>query len=534
MDFTAKNQELRALHGSVIAALEQSPHTRTAFLSSARRGELGDLLQFLEYGIHADAELRHLSLDLISDLCEPANIAVLVAQVSGSALGVREEIPLASLLIVERFLKSTSDDPRLRPLYRSFTKTLSDAHHCERLSKRMLDDNLGNVGSFLSFAETAPRLKLVYRAMVAELREPQNLPAFARAALNTPLHFLDKFLTFLHETEALLPVFTALINTLSDDEHSSGLSFAVEREPINNLIGILKSPITGDLWQVVVGRISIERWTETRLAEANAKPNAFRAFRAAAATIDRPELVEPPARRLVKGSTGAEWLQPVVRLGHLAEVIECATGAAVADIEDFLQRILTQEVLRNLVGMKSALDFADALFGLAANLSPEHLPRFRCDPLQHRLAAEWLHAASPILAEQRVALALGGAAAAAEISIESRVSGRIASNAIFEFLDPESGFEDREPQFRRLGALCLGLREAVRSGMACDPLSPRVGEALLNYWRAACQWRAPRIGRASVYQRHRGVIDWLKLCQLAGWRLVPPDDDAGTSGHPIS
>lgn len=534
LEFSAQNQELHTLHQSIIAALENSPHTRTALQSSARRGELGDLLTFLEYSIHADAQLRHLSLDLISDLCESANIAVLVAQASGSALEAREKIPLASLLIVERFLKSTSNDPDLRPLYRSFTKTLSDAHHCERLSKRMLDDNLGNVGSFLSFAETAPRLKLVHRAMVAQLREPQNLPALARAALKTPLHFVDKFLMFLHKREPLLPVFTALIDTLAEDQHCRELSFAVEREPINNLVGIFKNPMTGDLWQAVVRRISTDRWTETRLAEANAKPNAFRAFRAAAASVQRSELAEAPARRLVKGSTSAEWSQPVVRLGHLAEVIECATGAAVADIEDFLQRILTEEVLRNLVGMKSALELADALFGLAANLSPEHLERFRCDPLQHRLAAEWLHAASPILAEQRVALTLCGAAAAAEIRIESGVYGRIASNDIFEFLDPKSGFRYREPQFRRLGALCLGLREAVRSGMACDPLSPRVGEALLNYWRAACQRRAPRIGRSSVYQRHRGVIDWLNLCRIAGWRLLSPDDDSGTSGDPTS
>lgn len=234
------------------------------------------------------------------------------------------------------------------------------------------------------------------------------------------------------------------------------------------------------------------------------------------------------------GSTSAEWSQPVVRLGHLAEVIECATRASIADIEDFLERILTRDVLNNLVNIKSAPQLAEALFCLAANLSPEHLESFRCSSLQRRLAAEWQQVASPVLSEQREALKLGGAAAAAEMSIESKVSGRLVSDDLFEFLDQESAFDDLEPQLRELAALCLGLREAVRSGMACDSLSPRVGETLLKYWQAACEWPTPRIGRASVYQRHQDVIDWLNRCKMANWRLVPPDGDADTRGDPLN
>jgi len=333
---------------------------------------------------------------------------------------------------------------------------------------------------------------------------------------------LANFLGYAARTDELKPVFAYLVDELAKPVHRRLLAAAMEQQPLDALVSILRSDIANDLWGAVFTDIDIGHWEKVRRAESSPSLQAFGTFRLIAIQQGRPELLTAPVLRLVRDSTPEDWHQPAIGLHHLSYVLWAALEAPSAEIGGFLDRIATPQWVDGLFQSASTGGLAGTILSFATKLAPDRREWLNREALRNRISRELrrLRRYDPEFCAQ--ALSLLGSAAALGVSlpkmqVEWPDTGELAK--VLELRAPQS---DRTTIGYLQVQLWLGLREMSRMRANPVTVSPRLADRILDLWAATPESEAGEALTPDARALNAEMIEWLRRCKAAGWRLVPP------------
>jgi hypothetical protein len=293
-------------------------------------------------------------------------------------------------------------------------------------------------------------------------------------------------------------------------------------------VSVMRSDTAPRLWRAVFAAIDLDVWNESMRKVDQHKLDAFVAFQRVAFERNRIELTHAPALALVERSTAAEWHQPGIGLHHLSHVVRLAVGASPAQVDAFLERVATPTWLDGLYDSVSAGALAGSLFWFGTTLGRKRSSFLRRLTLRQRLRRELQSGGhrEPELDAQ--AIALLGACRTNGITITEKPRIGSSLRKLLMIRQPSHDMETIGTIQIQFG---LGLRELARLRQDAPPVPPELAQPILDLWIAAdAGENLPAPARALNAE----MIAWLKQCQAAGWRLVPPDGDAVTGGDPLN
>ena len=378
------------------------------------------------------------------------------------------------------------------------------------------------LANFLGYAARTEALKPVFAALAEDLAQPENREPLTQRALQTPLGDLAAFLDYAARTEALKPVFTALAKDLAQPENRDHLARSCEVEPLDKVVTVLRSRAASGLWEAVFAHVDAERWGDARRKEQRPNPEAFVAFLHIAAERGQPALAEAPALRLVLGSTQEEWHRPGIALHHFSHVLRLARGASPADVDGFLERVVTPEWLDRFLESAPTGALAGNLLALATTLQPAQQRRFQREALGRRIARELSWSGKPDVRSFAEGLSLLGASRAIGLSCPLQEAFWPDVRDLAEVLKLRTPDPDRVSIGSLQIQLWLGLREMACWRTDSVLVPPDRAERILDLWQASERSEAGRDFPTHVQVLNVGMIAWLQRCQAAGWRLVPP------------
>lgn len=363
------------------------------------------------------------------------------------------------------------------------------------------------------------------------LASTANRDRLTERALQTPLGDLANFLGYAARTKELKPVFVALVEELAKPEKHRYLAAAMERQPLEAAVSILRSDVADDLWAAVVADIDTERWEESRHIESAPKLDAFVAFQRVATQLGRPELSAAPALRLIRSSTPENWHQSTIGLHHLSHVLRCAHSASPTEIEIFLDRVATPDWVDGLLHSAPAGGLAGTILSFATTLEPDRRRWSQREALRQRISYEVgrISRYSPEFRAQ--ALSLLGSAAALGVTVPTTQTEWPDTGAIAEILELRAPDPDRTSIGPLQVQLWLGLREMARLRVDPVTVSPRLASRILDLWVATEEGEAGDELAPHVRNLNALMIHWLRRCKVAGWRLVPPEQGSYSEGE---
>ena len=552
LGYAAKTTEMEAVFEALAADLAR-PESREALAERALQTPLGDLANFLGYAARTPA-LRPIYAALAADLARPENLKALA-----------ERALRTPLHFLASFLGYAANTTGMEAVFEALAADLAQPENLKALAERALQKPLGYLANFLGYAARTPALRPVYAGLAADLARPESREALAERALQTPLHLrissatrpgpprwrpcsrrsppiwrgrsrkalaeralqtpldhLASFLGYAASATELEAVFKALADDLGRPKNRRHLTVALERQPLDAVVSILRAEDTSEFWDPIFGDIDTERWNKARHTEGTTKLNAFVAFQRIAAEKGRPELAEVPASRLVVGSTREHWHQPGIGLHHLSQVLRWARSALPADIEGLLERVATPEWVDGLLESAPAGGLAGNLLSLATMLEPERRRWFVREALCERISRELSNRGRYDTQSSAESLALLGAAAAIGVSVTDIHVDWPSTKELAAVLDLRAPAPDRTTIGYMEIQLWLGLREMAR--LRADPVTvpPRLAERILDLWVATQDGDTGQALATYARDLNAGMIAWLRQCKTAGWRLVPP------------
>ncbi|WP_444461480.1 hypothetical protein [Rhodobacter capsulatus] len=486
--------------GEQLVATQQN---RGRLVAMALKTPLGDLGSFLRY---AESSLPAVFKALGAALAEEKNRAAL-AEI---ALRTSPE-HLASFL---GYAKTS-----LPAVFKVLAAALAEEKNRAALAEIALRTPLEHLASFLRYAETS--LPTVFQALAAALAGEGNRKALAEIALRTPLDHLASFLRY---AETSLPaVFQALGAALAEEEKLAQLAENMLDTNLDVFVGLLRNSQQQPLWSAAFRRLSLEKWTDSRMRGQLLNIDAFVGFESAVSELGRQEFAQAPARKIVLDCTSSDWQRSSSGLGlhHLAAILRAAAPMPEEQVGQFLDRVVDADWLDRCFAETRARSLAGNLFDLwHALANPDLYRRFDRLRLREKIRRELFWSREP--QPRAEALSLWGAAALLGVVCDT---GKVVWPDV-EALGAILCLRDPGPERKSLDKLDIQLWLALRL-MASQlerpiAISEEIGERILRLWQTtqpatAGDAHSPRLAEVSA-----SMIDWLKACGEAGWTLVPP------------
>lgn len=232
-------------------------------------------------------------------------------------------------------------------------------------------------------------------------------------------------------------------------------------------------------------------------------------------SLERPELMEEPARMLITAAERQHWHLPGVEFHHLSQVMRFGRVAGIEAVRRFMDHICTPAWLTEQYEEGSSGSLAYALFGLWGYYEQPILDHFRIEALEKRLIVE-MRCLSILTPEfLSPALQLLGCSALIGVCIkkaEVRWPPVSMIRNVIRLTTPES----EAVKFGHIQIqLWLGLREMARLRSDRITVKADLGKQVLILWKNSA-------GYTNKQNLLNGwMIDWLERCAQSGWVLIP-------------
>lgn len=504
------DQDLQDVYGELVRVLTENI---SDVLEKIRLSNLPDIVRFIVYTKSDESFLKIYNAAVTYIASPDANVA--------------EKIVEGGLQLITNFFQFARSDSRLSRLTSDVMRIALEDRI--RVTNLVTTSGLSQIASFGGYLLANRSLRTAYNIFSSEIiRQRRELADRLRAA---SLDNVCVFLRFVRSAPlGVVAVYRECLSCIL--RYSGEFAKRAERTPIQQVVQLLRDLQEADNFNgeaiatTICQQINLQEWNAFRSKERPRQPTFFVILSHVFGRLERPELSQEPAKRLICTPDWRIWQQDVVGLHHLAQVVSCAApGLEDSQLTAFVTRVLTNEWLERNFRDAGLGGIAGGLFRMMLNLPAKAHSLLVLPGLKVRVTEGLV--VKPAFPDERLAVALSLWGVAALLGEEVEPTRYDDLVACLTPARTSSIIRSRVPDSDTLGflqaQLWLGLRQAASADRGVIEVEAALGEDTLAKWLLT----TPRTDFAAAL--NSSMIDWLDRCRANEWVLATSDRPLRTS-----